>query len=523
MNLRDLNIGTRLGAGFALILLSCGLALGGSLWLHAEQRSRMLESMQASADAAGQATAMQLALLHSAVSVRNMGMQTEVAAKQRDQAEAEAQRAIYLKAGERLKAMTGNVGSAGKAQAAALTRLAEIDGQMQSRFQDALGLAATFNPEEAAAVIMQKIDPLLNQANAELATIVKLQEQLAALARSEADAAQQHTDAAAIAAAFVMLLAALALAWRLTLSIVRPLRVAEQAVAQVARGELDFQIDTHGRDEPARLLGNVCEMRDSLGRVVTRVRANSESVATASSEIAQGNNDLSVRTEQQASALQQTSASMEELGTAVRQNADNAHQANELAREAAGVAVQGGEVVGLVVQTMDGINASSRKIADIIGTIDGIAFQTNILALNAAVEAARAGEQGRGFAVVASEVRSLAQRSASAAREIKTLVLASVERVEQGTRMVDQAGNTMTQIVQSIRRVTDLMGEISQASSEQSAGVSQIGQAVSQLDRATQQNAALVEQSAAAAESLKTQAAELVQAVAVFRLAPQAG
>jgi methyl-accepting chemotaxis protein len=520
MNLRDLNIGTRLGAGFALILLSCGLVLGGSLWLHAEQRSRMLQSMQAASDAARQATVMQLALLQSAVSVRNMGMQTAVAAMQRDQTEADVQRAVYLKAGERLQA---TVGDAGNAQAAALKRLTDIDAKMQSHFQDAFGLASTFNPEQAAAVIMQKIDPLLKQANAELATVVKLQEARAAVARSEADAAKQRTDVAAIAAAFVMLLAAVALAWRLTLSIVRPLRVAEQAVAQVARGELDFQIDTHGRDEAARLLGTVGDMRDSLGRVVARVRANSESVATASSEIAQGNNDLSVRTEQQASALQQTSASMEQLGTAVRQNADNARQADELARGAAGVAMQGGEVVDQVVQTMDGINASSRKIADIIGVIDGIAFQTNILALNAAVEAARAGEQGRGFAVVASEVRSLAQRSASAAREIKTLVSTSVERVEQGTRLVDQAGKTMAQVVQSIRRVTDIMGEISQASSEQSAGVSQVGQAVSQMDRATQQNAALVEQSAAAAESLKTQAAELVQAVAVFRLAPQAG
>jgi methyl-accepting chemotaxis protein len=210
---------------------------------------------------------------------------------------------------------------------------------------------------------------------------------------------------------------------------------------------------------------------------------------------------------------------MEELGTAVRNNADNARQANELARGAAGVAVQGGDVVGQVVQTMDGINESSRKIADIVGTIDSIAFQTNILALNAAVEAARAGEQGRGFAVVASEVRALAQRSAAAAREIKTLVSGSVERVQQGTRLVDQAGKTMKQIVQSIQRVTDIMGEISQASSEQSSGVSQVGQAVSQMDRATQQNAALVEQSAAAAESLKLQAEQLVQAVAVFRLA----
>jgi methyl-accepting chemotaxis protein len=515
MNLRDLNIGPRLGAGFAVILLSCGAVLGGSLWVHTQQRSEMLRAMQLAADVAGHATAMQLSLLNSAVSVRNMGMRTEAGDMVHDQGVADAQRAAYLKARDRLQA----AGNGGSEQAAALAHLADIDGKMQAHFQEAFLMASTFNPEQAAAVITKKIDPLLKQANAELATIVKLQQQRAEQARIDADASKQRTDVAAAAAALVMLMAAVVLAWRLTLSIVRPLRVAQQAVARVARGELDFRIDAQGRDEAARLLGTVGEMRDSLSRLVARVRANSESVATASSEIAQGNNDLSVRTEHQASALQQTAASMEELGTAVRNNADNARQANELARGAAGVAVQGGDVVGQVVQTMDGINESSRKIADIVGTIDSIAFQTNILALNAAVEAARAGEQGRGFAVVASEVRALAQRSAAAAREIKTLVSGSVERVQQGTRLVDQAGKTMTQIVQSIQRVTDIMGEISQASSEQSSGVSQVGQAVSQMDRATQQNAALVEQSAAAAESLKLQAEQLVQAVAVFRLA----
>jgi methyl-accepting chemotaxis protein len=241
-------------------------------------------------------------------------------------------------------------------------------------------------------------------------------------------------------------------------------------------------------------------------------------VATASAQIASGNSDLSGRTEEQASALEQTAASMEQLGSTVRQNADNARQANQLALNASTVAVQGGDVVAQVVGTMKGINDSSRKIADIIGVIDGIAFQTNILALNAAVEAARAGEQGRGFAVVASEVRSLAQRSAEAAKEIKGLITASVERVAQGTQQADLAGETMTEVVGAIRRVTDIMGEISAASSEQSTGVAQVGEAITQMDQATQQNAALVEESAAAADSLQRQAQELVQAVAVFRL-----
>ncbi len=295
--------------------------------------------------------------------------------------------------------------------------------------------------------------------------------------------------------------------------------VAAVRVAQaVAAGDLSTPIALKTGDSSS-LMAQLQQMQHSLAGTVRQVRSGSEQVATASSQIAQGNQDLSGRTEQQAASLQQTAATMDELGSTVRNNADNARQANQLALNASGVAVHGGEVVSQVVTTMKGINDSSKKIADIIGVIDGIAFQTNILALNAAVEAARAGEQGRGFAVVASEVRSLAQRSAEAAKEIKTLISASVERVDQGTVLVDQAGQTMTEIVTAIRRVTDIMGEISSASSEQSNGVAQVGQAVTQMDRATQQNAALVEESAAAAESLRQQAEQLVQAVAVFKLA----
>jgi len=273
-----------------------------------------------------------------------------------------------------------------------------------------------------------------------------------------------------------------------------------------------------GNDEVGEFVAALDRMRNEMSHVVSTVRRNSDSVATASSQIAQGNQDLSGRTEQQASSLQQTASSMEQLGSTVRQNADNARQANQLAQGASSVAARGGEVVSQVVDTMKGINDSSRKIADIISVIDGIAFQTNILALNAAVEAARAGEQGRGFAVVAGEVRNLAQRSAEAAKEIKSLISTSVDRVEQGTELVDQAGSTMQEIVASIKRVSDIIGEISAASAEQSSGVAQVGNAVSQMDQATQQNAALVEESAAAAESLKQQAQQLVQAVSVFKV-----
>ena len=318
-----------------------------------------------------------------------------------------------------------------------------------------------------------------------------------------------------------IVIAALLALW-ITRLITRPVAQAVDAAERIAAGDLTVELKAEGKDETAQLLQALSGMKDNLAAIVGGVRGNADGVATASAQIAQGNQDLSQRTEEQASALEETAASMEELSSTVKQNADNARQANQLALSASGVAVKGGEVVGQVVDTMKGINDSSKKIADIISVIDGIAFQTNILALNAAVEAARAGEQGRGFAVVASEVRNLAGRSAEAAKEIKSLITASVERVEQGTTLVDQAGVTMSEVVASIKRVTDIMGEISAASSEQSAGVAQVGEAVSQMDQATQQNAALVEESAAAAESLKGQAQQLVQAVAVFKLSQTA-
>jgi methyl-accepting chemotaxis protein len=292
------------------------------------------------------------------------------------------------------------------------------------------------------------------------------------------------------------------------------------AVARVADGDLSQTLAVAPGDTVS-ILANVARMQSSLSDVVSSVRVNSESVATASAQIARGNEDLSQRTEEQASALQQTAATMEQLGATVRNNADSARQANQLAQGASAVAAQGGDVVGKVVTTMQGISDSSHKIADIIGVIDSIAFQTNILALNAAVEAARAGEQGRGFAVVATEVRSLAQRSAAAAKEIKTLIGHSVNQVEQGSLLVTQAGKTMGDIVGSVLRVSDIVAEITAASIEQSSGIQQVGQAVTQMDQVTQQNAALVEESAAAATSLTAQAQQLVQAMAVFKLTPR--
>jgi methyl-accepting chemotaxis protein len=302
--------------------------------------------------------------------------------------------------------------------------------------------------------------------------------------------------------------------------LMKPLRALSSAMAEMSTGDADLRtkLEVKGHDELAVIGNGFNQFVAKIHGVLGQVRISADGVALASAEIAQGNNDLSARTEHQASALEQTAASMEELNATVQQNASNAQQANQLARGASTVAVQGGEVVGQVVDTMKGISEASHKISDIIAVIDGIAFQTNILALNAAVEAARAGEQGRGFAVVASEVRSLAGRSAEAAKEIKTLINTSVERVELGTALVDKAGATMTEVVSSIRRVTDIMGEISAASSEQSAGVAQVDEAITSMDQATQQNAALVEEMAAAASSLRSQADELVQVVGVFKL-----
>ncbi|MBW0172103.1 MAG: HAMP domain-containing protein [Hydrogenophaga sp.] len=402
--------------------------------------------------------------------------------------------------------------------------IADIDAAREAyRTPRAAVVKARMAGEDVSAALDRDLKPL---AEAYINSILKLEQRQQSIYDEALNVAE---DKAAMGRTILILggvlatLLGAAAAFVLSRSITVPLREATESARRIAEGDLTRTIHAEGRDEAAELQQALKAMQESLGRVVSNVRGNAEGVALASAEIAQGNNDLSSRTEQQASALEETAASMEQLSSTVRQNADNALQANQLAMSASTVATQGGDVVAQVVDTMKGINDSSRKIADIICVIDGIAFQTNILALNAAVEAARAGEQGRGFAVVAGEVRNLAQRSAEAAKEIKGLITASVERVAEGTTLVDQAGVTMTEVVSSIRRVTDIMGEISAASREQSSGVAQVGEAVTQMDQATQQNAALVEESAAAASNLQTRAEQMVQAVAVFKLASGGG
>jgi methyl-accepting chemotaxis protein len=376
--------------------------------------------------------------------------------------------------------------------------------------------------QDAAEYLMRETGPSLAAVQKALDALIALEAAEARKAGEEATAVYKSSQTTMIVLGLLAVAVGVAVAYFVSRSITRPIEEAVGVAETVAAGDLSSQIEVNRQDETGRLLSALKSMNDSLLNVVSQVRMGTDTISTASAEIASGNMDLSSRTEEQASSLEETASSMEELTATVKQNADNARQANQLARSASEVAVRGGSIVSQVVDTMGTINESSRRIVDIISVIDGIAFQTNILALNAAVEAARAGEQGRGFAVVASEVRNLAQRSAGAAKEIKELITASVANVDQGSRLVDDAGRTMGDIVASIQRVTDIMGEITAATQEQTSGIEQINLAIGQMDAVTQQNAALVEEAAAASQSMQEQAANLANVVSFFKTGAQA-
>ena len=408
--------------------------------------------------------------------------------------------------------------SLSEADRAQMAKIAAARKAMTDLRAQARQLKADGQAEQAVALVKQSYNPAVAAYLQTLRDFVQMQQQTAQASLADMAASRMLTVKIAAVAVALLLLAIIAGAYFLIRSIQQPLALANDLAARIAGGDLSMQGTVTRGDEFGDLLRSQYAMSDALGRVVHQVRQSTDSIALASAEIASGNHDLSARTEQTSSNLQQTAAAMEQFTSTIQQSAGSAQQASSLATGATGVARRGGEVVTQVVSTMEEIQHSSKKIADIIGVIDGIAFQTNILALNAAVEAARAGEQGRGFAVVASEVRSLAQRSAEAAKEIKQLINTSVEKVDTGSRLVADAGTTMADIVQSVQRVTDMIGEITAASTEQSAGIAQVNQAVGNLDQMTQQNAALVEESAAAAQSLREQAEQLAQVVSVFKV-----
>ncbi|CUK06787.1 Serine chemoreceptor protein [Achromobacter sp. 2789STDY5608615] len=403
-----------------------------------------------------------------------------------------------------------------------LRLLEDVRGRYVKSFQGVGALLKSNERDAARQRLLEETLPLLDSLQDRVVEISRIQS--AEMVDAGADSQRVIDNAGMlnlILSAMAVVLGGL-FAWRVSKSITAPLAQAVSVAETVARGDLGQPIHAVTRDETGRLLHALRDMQDKLAGAVRTIRAGSETISSAAGQIAVGNTDLSSRTEEQAASLEETAASMEELASTVKQNADNARQANQLAASASEVAQRGGAVVSAVVSTMGDISASSRKISEIVSVIDGIAFQTNILALNAAVEAARAGEQGKGFAVVAGEVRSLAQRSAQAAREVKTLIEASVSKVAEGANHAENAGTTMQEVVASVKRVTDIMGEIAAASQEQASGIEQVNRAVSQMDEVTQQNAALVEEAAAAAGSMQDQAHALVRAVGVFRLSEDA-
>ncbi|MEC4721393.1 methyl-accepting chemotaxis protein [Noviherbaspirillum sp. CPCC 100848] len=518
MNLRSLKIGARLGAGFGVILAILVLSIVIGNVLTTNNKKKLIDGLETSNTKSQLVATMKSALLEGGVGMRNIGLQSDVGEMQKEEARVKAHNKRYAEARDKLAAL-----GLTDAEKKIVAEIARLDQEIAAPFTDAIGQAMAFNSEGAAKVIASRIDPLNQQAVAEMDKLVALQQ----VATNEVLSGSVDADRKLLVLLFALGAVALAVggvfAWVITRSIIVPLNQAVAVASRVATGDLTSRIEENSRDEIGQLFNALRQMNDSLAQIVGNVRAGTESIGVASREIAAGNADLSSRTESQASSLEETASSMEELTSTVKQNAENARQANQLVVSASDVAVRGGQVVGQVVETMGSIKDSSRKVVDIIGVIDGIAFQTNILALNAAVEAARAGEQGRGFAVVAAEVRNLAQRSAGAAKEIKGLSSDSVEKVDAGGKLVDEAGRTMDEIVTSVKHVADIMNEITAASQEQSSGIQEVSQAITQMDEMTQRNAALVEEAAATAEGMQNQAAALAQTVAVFKLQEGSG
>ncbi len=517
MSFRNMNIGVRLTAAFAAVLALLVVVLGLGLNSMGNIQARLENIVNDNNVKVAAANEMASLFRNNSVYTTRIVLLTDAEVLQAQFAKLQAARKQYAQA----KALIAKMAHTDGEKAI----LAKLDARLATAVPvstKTVELGMQGRKEEAMALLLTQQIAGIEESIAIVEELVAHEQGLVATATAQARA--EYAQARLLMLVFSALAVAVGMlvGWLATRSITRPIHQAVKVAETVAAGDLTSRIVVTTRDEAGRLLQALDTMNRSLVRIVGEVRSGTDAIATASGQIACGNKDLSARTEQQAGSLEETASSMEELTSTVRQNADNARQANQMAVSASGIAARGGQVVSEVVETMASINASSKKIVDIISVIDGIAFQTNILALNAAVEAARAGEQGRGFAVVATEVRSLAQRSAAAAREIKSLIGDSVDKVEAGSRLADQAGDTMQEVVHSIQRVTDIMSEISAASQEQSAGIAQVNDAITQMDQATQQNAALVEQAAAASESMQDQLGQLGRAVGVFRLEGEA-
>ncbi len=520
MNISNTRVSTRLSVGFALVLVLLGVITALGIYHISQTQQRLDKVLTVNNVQSRLAATMRTAVLDRTIALRNIAAVSDPAELEQEVERFHEQERQYRSAEEQLTQMLSE-DAANSENRALLDKIRQAAQAAQPLLQKALQLGQAQQTAEANCVLMAEVRPVQSQWLASLDELSRAVDKQSIMYGFESAREYESTRNLMLALGAAALLVGIAAAALITRSLVRQLggqpNQAVQITERIAAGDLTVAIDTRPGDQTS-LLHALKEMRDSLASMVIQVRTGTDSIASASAQIASGNMDLSSRTEEQASSLEETASSMEELTSTVKQNADNARQANSLAQSASDVASQGGAVVSQVVETMGSINASSKKIVDIISVIDGIAFQTNILALNAAVEAARAGEQGRGFAVVAAEVRTLAQRSAAAAKEIKELIGDSVEKVDAGARLVDQAGTTMEEIVTSIRRVTDIMGEITAASQEQTAGIEQINMAITQMDDVTQQNAALVEQSAAAAQSMQSQAGKLAQVVGVFKV-----
>jgi methyl-accepting chemotaxis protein len=513
MHIKNLKIGTRLALAFALVLsLTVLMTIVGVTRLQAlsQATTDMEESTIKERLAASWSAGVNANSVRTFARARTTSAEDEAKFKQEMDAQSASLSKLQKDLEDKVKSVEGK-----QRLAMAAEKRKEYVAARDSVFQ----LKHSMKPGEEATlakIIDDKLVPAVNDYSKAVSNVLERQKDQFKNSKLAADEVFASGRTLLLTFGGIAVALGVVLAWLLSRSITHPLGYAVKVAQTVASGDLSTRIDVHSKDETGQLLQALQNMNAQLLDIVGRVKTGTETIATASSEIAAGNLDLSSRTEQQASSLEETASSMEELTSTVKQNADNARQANQLANQASDVARKGGEVVSQVVVTMTAINDSSRKIVDIISVIDGIAFQTNILALNAAVEAARAGEQGRGFAVVASEVRNLAQRSAAAAKEIKLMIGDSVEKVDSGAKLVNEAGTTMDKIVDSIKRVTDIMGEISVASQEQTAGIEQINQAIAEMDNVTQQNAALVEEAAATAGALQEQAASLSEVVKVF-------